>query len=74
MHYYEVAPNQIIRATSATFTYASESALTIGTLVVIEVGKKALIGVIVRPVTKPKYDTKLISTVIEEQPLPGRQS
>ena len=70
MHYYEVAPNQIIRATSATFTYASESALTIGTLVVIEVGKKALIGVIVRPVTKPKYDTKLISAVIEEQPLP----
>ena len=70
MHYYEVAPNQIIRATSATFTYASESALTIGTLVVIEVGKKALIGVIVRPVTKPKYDTKLISAVIEERPLP----
>jgi primosomal protein N' (replication factor Y) len=70
MHYYEVAPNQIIRANSASFTYASESTLSIGTLVVIEVGKKSLHGVILRSVTKPSYDTKLISTIIEDTPLP----
>jgi primosomal protein N' (replication factor Y) len=70
MHYYEVAPNQIIRATSASFTYASESPLLIGTLVVIEVGKKSLAGVILRVVAKPTYDTKLISSVIEERPIP----
>ena len=70
MHYYEVAPNQIIRATSASFTYASESPLLIGTLVVIEVGKKSLIGVVLRAVTKPTYDTKLISSVIEERSIP----
>ncbi|MDB5187404.1 MAG: hypothetical protein JWM07_876, partial [Candidatus Saccharibacteria bacterium] len=70
MHYYEVAPNQIIRATSASFTYASDAALPIGTLVVIEVGKKSLSGVILRSVAKPKYETKLISSVIEDTPLP----
>lgn len=70
MHYYEVAPNQIIRANSASFTYASESPLLIGTLVVIEVGKKSLVGIILRAVEKPSYDTKQISQIIEGQPLP----
>lgn len=70
MHYYEVAPNQIIRATSASFTYASEQPLAIGTLVVIEVGKKSLVGVVLRAVTKPTYETKLITSVLEEKPLP----
>lgn len=70
MHYYEVAPNQIVRANSASFTYASDTALPIGALVAIEVGKKSLIGVILRSVKKPSYDTKLISTVIEDRPLP----
>jgi primosomal protein N' (replication factor Y) len=70
MHYYEVAPNQIIRATSASFTYASESPLPIGTLVVIEVGKKSLPGVILRSVAKPNYETKKISAIIETTPLP----
>lgn len=70
MYYYEVAPNQIVRATSATFTYASESPLTVGTLVTIEVGKKTLVGVVIRKVSKPTYETKAINSVIESQPLP----
>jgi primosomal protein N' (replication factor Y) len=70
MHYYEVAPNQIIRATSASFTYASEPPLSIGTLVIVEVGKKSLVGVVLRPVAKPHYETKEITAVIENQPLP----
>lgn len=70
MHYYEVAPNQIIRATSASFTYASEQPLPIGTLVIIEVGKKSLVGVVLRAVQKPAYETKLIASVIETHPLP----
>jgi primosomal protein N' (replication factor Y) len=70
MYYYEVAPNQIIRANSATFTYASETHLPIGSLVTIEVGKKTLVGVLIRKVNKPAYDTKQISSVIESQPLP----
>lgn len=71
MHYYEVAPNQIIRAGSAFFTYASESSLPIGQLVLIEVGKKQLVGLVLREVKKPTYETKNISQIIEERPLPA---
>lgn len=70
MHYYEVAPNQIIRATSAFFTYASEQPLQVGQLVVIEVGKKKLTGVVLRSTQKPAYETKPIVSLIEQQPLP----
>ena len=70
MHYYEVAPNQIVRANSAWFTYGSETPLTIGALVVIEVGKKNMVGVILREVSRPSYDTKPIVEVIESRPLP----
>jgi primosomal protein N' (replication factor Y) len=71
MHYYEVAPNQLIRAGSATFTYGSDSPLSVGTLVSIEVGKKSLVGVVIREVKKPIYATKAILSVIESQPLPA---
>jgi primosomal protein N' (replication factor Y) len=70
MHYYEVAPNQIIRANSASFTYASEKPLMIGALVVIEVGKKSLPGVVLRSVAQPSYETKPIGGLIEDTPLP----
>ena len=70
MYYYEVAPNQIVRANSASFTYCSERQLAIGQLVSISIGKKSLIGVIIREVAKPTYDTKPILSVIEETPLP----
>jgi primosomal protein N' (replication factor Y) len=70
MHYYEVAPTQIIRTTSGVFTYASEESLNIGQLVVVEVGKKTLTGLVMRRVAKPAYETKLITSLIEESPLP----
>lgn len=70
MHYYEVAPNQIIRANSAFFTYSSSEQLAVGQIVSIEVGKKSLIGVVLRQTAKPIYDTKPITSSIEEAPLP----
>ncbi len=70
MHYYEVAPTQIIRLTSATFTYASPLVLPIGQIIVIEVGKKRMTGVVIKQVNKPKYDTKEIVSIIEDTPLP----
>lgn len=70
MHYYEVAPNQIIRQDSRVFTYASSEPLEIGHIVAIEVGRKQAIGVIMREVTQPAYATKLISALIEPTPLP----
>lgn len=70
MHYFEVAPNQIIRAGSMFFTYASEQPLPIGQIVTISVGKKTLTGVVFREVSQPSYETKLISSVVEEVALP----
>lgn len=70
MHYYEVAPNQIVRTDNIAFTYAFPSPLAIGQLVVIEVGKKNFTGVIIAEVKKPAYDTKNIVSILEETPLP----
>ena len=70
MHYYEVAPNQIIRAESSTFTYMSEIPLAIGQIVSIEVGKKKLAGIVTSEVSRPAYTTKSILNVIEQTPLP----
>jgi len=70
MHYYEVAPNKIIRLDNDTFTYCSEIKLEIGKIVKVEIGKKQTIGIIVKETTKPTYKTKIISSIIEENPLP----
>jgi primosomal protein N' (replication factor Y) len=70
MHYYEVAPNQIIRSQSMSFTYTSDVLLSVGQLVSIEVGKKSLIGVVIHEAKKPTYNTKPIQAIIEETPLP----
>jgi primosomal protein N' (replication factor Y) len=70
MHYYEVAPNQIIRAASPSFTYSFERALPIGTIVTVEVGKKTLVGIIIKIVKQPSYPTKSIHSILEDTPLP----
>lgn len=70
MHYYEVAPNQIVRAGSDMFTYSSTEPLSIGQLVEIPIGKKTLIGLIVNKVKKPNFITKEIIRAIEPTPLP----
>lgn len=71
MYYYEVAPTQIIRSGSDTFTYASEKELSIGNVVRISVGKKELNGVVMRSVkNKPDYTVKPINSVLEVTPLP----
>jgi primosomal protein N' (replication factor Y) len=70
MHYYEVAPNQIVRPGYDVFTYSSTSKLAVGQIVAIEVGKKPMIGIIMRAVSKPSYATKLILDSIETVPLP----
>jgi primosomal protein N' (replication factor Y) len=71
MHYYEVAPNQIVRPGHDVFTYHSEDALFGGQIITIEVGKKQMIGVIMASVSKPTYPTKPILSVIEPTPLPS---
>ncbi|MES2630843.1 MAG: primosomal protein N' [Patescibacteria group bacterium] len=70
MKFYEVAPMRIVRADQATFTYESEAPLKVGTLVTIGIGKQSSNGVVVKEVSKPKYDTKPVLEVIEDTPLP----
>lgn len=70
MHYYEVAPNKIIRQDSNTFTYSSDQKLQLGQIVSVEVGKKQVTGVVIKQTKKPIYNTKPIKNVIENNPLP----
>lgn len=72
MYYYEVAPNQIIRADSAFFTYSYETQLLTGQIVLIEVGKKQIIGVVLRTTKKPIYPTKSVISIIEKNPIPAQ--
>ncbi len=72
MHYYEVAPNQIIRAESTSFTYSSDTPMQIGQIVLIEIGKKQMVGIILAKVSKPSYPTKKIISIIEHTPLPSQ--
>ena len=70
MYYYEVAPTRIIRASSAAFTYASNQLVNIGQLVIIPVGKQTHIGLVLKKVTKPTYDTRDIIELLPISPLP----
>lgn len=70
MHYYEVAPNQIIRIDCDTFTYSSEIKIQLGQIVIVEVGKKKIIGVVISEVKKPTYPTKTIASIVDNTPLP----
>jgi len=70
MHYYEVAPNQIIRTDCDTFTYSSVELLDIGQIALVEVGKKRIIGIVLRKTIKPSYPTKSIISIVENNHLP----
>lgn len=71
MWFYEVAPTKIVRTNTSAFTYHSDMELTVGQLVAIPVGKQTLNGLILKKVSKPTYETKEITSVIEDRPLPA---
>lgn len=70
MYFYEVAPTKIVRANSATFTYASSRKLPLGAFVRIPVGKSTLLGVVVAQTTKPSYATKDVAEQLSLPPFP----
>lgn len=72
MHYYEVAPTQIVRTSSDTFTYSSPTELSTGQLVLVEVGKKKLAGIVVCPTKKPAYAVKPMLSALNYPPLPDQ--
>ncbi|MBC7512656.1 primosomal protein N' [Candidatus Saccharibacteria bacterium] len=71
MHYYEVAPTQIVRSGTDTFTYSSEVPLAVGQVVRVSVGKKLMNGLVLGVVdSAPAYATKPIESVLESVPIP----
>lgn len=70
MRYYEVAPTKIVRQNSHVFTYESDLVLQPGSVVMIEVGKKQIPGVVIQEVEEPEYTTKPVLSAIEDTPLP----
>lgn len=70
MQYYEVAPVGIVRSDQATYTYHSPDILSVGSLVLISIGKKERVGIITKTVTQPSYTTKPLDTLIEPHALP----
>ncbi len=70
MYYYLVAPTSVVRANEPAFTYHSEVELSIGSIVTVSVGKKTLLGVVVKSVKKPTFTTKPIEHILAEKPLP----
>ena len=70
MRYYEVAPTKIVRANANSFTYSSNSVLTIGAFVMIPLSKQTLLGVVIKEVARPTYETKEISNPLDIPSLP----
>ncbi len=71
MYYYLVIPTIKIHQTNATLTYSSEAALEIGSVVLIEIGKKQTVGVVINKASKPDFATKPIERKIENRFLPS---
>lgn len=70
MHFYLVSPIKIVRSNAESFTYSSEEKLTPGMIVLIEVGKKQMCGVVMQEVREPEFATKPIIKIVEQYPLP----
>ena len=64
MHYYEVAPLKIIRATSKSFTYHWPDALPLGQVVQVSVGAQQVVGIIMTHTKKPTYPTKPLDAIV----------
>lgn len=70
MPYYDVSPISIVRSDASYFSYSSDTPLLPGQIVTIPAGKKTLTGVVLREIGKPDYETKPISSVLDQPPIP----
>jgi primosomal protein N' (replication factor Y) len=70
MKYYEVAPTKIVRAGTNLLTYSSDSTLQAGQIVRIPLGKTSGLGLVMKEVTKPTFDTKPVEMIVTTTPLP----
>ncbi len=70
MKFFEVAISDRGLKTHQTLTYSFEEDLAIGALVRVQVRNRLRNGVVVSEVSKPKYKTKLIDSLLTGQPIP----
>ncbi len=69
MNYYLIAPTARVHS-DGYFTYSSEKDLKIGSIVMVEIGKKKSPGVVIEKTKKPSFKTKPIIEAVEARPLP----
>ena len=72
MKYYLIAPAKTFHSSDNLLTYSSETPLKIGQIVEIPLGRQSTIGIVVKNTTQPDFDTKTITKIIYEQPLPKK--
>lgn len=70
MYYYDVSPLRLIRSDADRFTYSSTDKLSVGALVMIEVGTKTMPGVVMATASQPSYAVKGILSALPYPPLP----
>jgi primosomal protein N' (replication factor Y) len=70
MTFYEISPTSIVGKDFLSLIYSFEEDLSAGTIVEIPVGNRQRIGVILRKAAKPDFETKSISRVLFDAPLP----
>ena len=72
MKYYLIAPAKTFHSSDNLLTYSTETPLKIGQIVEIPLGRQSTIGIVVKNTTQPDFDTKSITKIIYEQPLPKK--
>lgn len=72
MKYYLIAPAKTFHSSDNLLTYSSETPLKIGQIVEIPLGRQSTIGIVAKNTTQPDFDTKSITKITYEQPLPKK--
>lgn len=70
MEYYQIAVADAAYKGSKPLTYSYKGKLKVGQLVMVEVRRFLVIGVVITATKPPKFKTKLITTTLDLSPLP----
>ena len=70
MKFYEVSPVGIVGKDFEVLTYSFSDMLAVGMVVEIPVGKRKFVGVVMKKVPEPDFETKEILRVLYDRPLP----
>lgn len=72
MRYFDVETFIKAGSKGSVFTYAYESEITPGSLVLIPFGNKTITGIAIKPSSKPSFNVKTIQKVISNSPVPDK--